>query len=256
MEILKVEGLTVGYSGKKIVSDMSFKINSGEIVSVIGRNGAGKSTVLKSIAGTISPLSGDIYLNGKNVQSYTLTERAKIVASLFTEKIDADMMSSYDMIAMGRFPYTNTFGSLSDVDKKVIDEVTEITNTTNLLDKQFNKLSDGQRQRVLLARALCQSPKLLILDEPTSFLDIKYKLELLTLLRELACKMDFAVLLSLHELDMAKQVSDRLICLKDGFIDRIGTRETIFTDGYVKSLFDIKEGDFDENTGLGILNGL
>lgn len=256
MEILKVEGLAVGYSGKKIVSDMSFKINSGEIVSVIGRNGAGKSTVLKSIAGIISPLSGDIYLNGKIVQSYTLTERAKIVASLFTEKIDTDMMSSYDMIAMGRFPYTNSFGSLSDVDKKVIDEVTEMTNTTNLLDKQFNKLSDGQRQRVLLARALCQSPKLLILDEPTSFLDIKYKLELLTLLRELACKMDFAVLLSLHELDMAKQVSDRLICLKDGFIDRIGTKETIFTDGYVKSLFDIKEGDFDENTGLGILNGL
>lgn len=256
MEILKVEGLAVGYSGKKIVSDMSFKINSGEIVSVIGRNGAGKSTVLKTIAGIISPLSGDIYLNGKIVQSYTLTERAKIVASLFTEKIDTDMMSSYDMIAMGRFPYTNSFGSLSDVDKKVIDEVTEMTNTTNLLDKQFNKLSDGQRQRVLLARALCQSPKLLILDEPTSFLDIKYKLELLTLLKELACKMDFAVLLSLHELDMAKQVSDRLICLKDGFIDRIGTKETIFTDGYVKSLFDIKEGDFDENTGLGILNGL
>lgn len=252
MEILRINNLTVGYGKKTIVSDINFQINKGEIAVVIGRNGSGKSTLLKTVAGVIDAVSGDIILNEKNVSLYSASQKAKIISSLFTEKIYADMMTCYEMIAMGRFPYTNSFGNLSKEDCEIIDEVAAMTSVKDLFDMQFEKLSDGQKQRVLLTRAIVQQPELLILDEPTSFLDIKYKLELLILLKRLAKEMDFAVLVSLHELDMAKQIADKIICIKDGVIQKIGNSEQIFADGYIKELFEIYEGEFDEKTGLGI----
>ncbi len=253
MEILRVNKLTVGYGEKIVASDMDFQINKGEIVAVIGKNGSGKSTLLKTVAGINEPLGGDMFLLSKCFSQYSVAERARVIASLFTEKIYADLMSCYEMVAMGRFPYTNTFGSLSRDDISIIEDVAEMTGTKDLMQQDFEKISDGQKQRVLLARAICQKPELLILDEPTSFLDIKYKLELLTMLKNLAEEMGFSVFLSIHELDMAKQIADRIICLKDGKIDRIGTSDEIFSDGYISELFDIRTGSFDENTGLGII---
>ena len=157
------------------------------------------------------------------------------------------------MVEMGRYPYTNSFGTISSADKEIVDECMELTSIKDIKDKSFLKLSDGQRQRVLLARAICQRPKVLILDEPTSFLDVKYKMEFLTTLKMLSRKMGFSVLMSLHELDMAKQIADKVICIKNDKIDRIGNVDEIFNDGYIKKLFDITSGDFDERTGTGII---
>lgn len=250
-EILSTKNLIVGYSSP-IVEGVNISTESGEITVIVGPNGAGKTTLLKTVCGIIPPLSGDVLLVGSSLKKIPLGERAKLVAAVLTEKTFADY-SCEEMVAMGRYPYTNGIGSLSEDDKNIVSEAMELTNVLDISDRSFLKISDGQRQRVLLARAICQRPKLLVLDEPTSFLDVKYKMDFLRLLKKLSTQMGFSVLMSLHELDMAKQIADKMICIKENRVDRIGAPGEIFTGGYINELFDIKNGTVDESSGLGII---
>jgi len=247
-EILRSEKLNIGYDSL-IAGDINIDVSDGEIVVLIGPNGSGKTTFIKTICGLIPALSGNIFIEGREFSKISLNERAKLITAVLTEKTYAEYTCE-EMVAMGRYPYTNGIGSLSDEDKSVVREAMELTDTVGIAGKDFLKISDGQRQRVLLARAICQKPKLLILDEPTSFLDVKYKAEFLRLLRELSDKFGFSVIMSLHELDMAKQIADRIVCIKDGRIDRTGTPDDIFSQGYISRLFDIGAGCFNEETGL------
>ena len=251
MSILTTKSLDIGYENI-IVKDINIEISSGEIAVLIGPNGAGKTTLLKTVSGLIKPLNGEIFLNEKALSEIKINERAKQIATVLTEKTSAGYTCE-EMVSLGRYPYTNGLGSLSAEDREIINESMTLTDTLKIADKSFTKISDGQKQRVLLARAICQRPKLLILDEPTSFLDVRYKLEFLKTLKDLSGTMGFSVLMSLHELDMAKQLADKLICIKDNKIDRIGNKEEIFSKGYIKELFSITSGDFDEDTGLGVL---
>ena len=251
MSILSTNNLCIGYE-KEIVKDINIDISEGEIAVLIGPNGAGKTTLLKTVSGLIKQLNGEVFLDGEELSKISFSNRAKMIATVLTEKVGADYTCE-EMVSLGRYPYTNSYGLLSDEDKEIVKESMIVTDTIDLAEKSFLKISDGQKQRVLLARAICQRPKLLILDEPTSFLDVKYKMEFLKTLKDLSKSMKFSVLMSLHELDMAKQISDRLICIKDESIDRIGTAEEIFSDGYIKELFGINLGDFDEKTGLGVI---
>ncbi|MDO4187996.1 MAG: ABC transporter ATP-binding protein [Lachnospiraceae bacterium] len=251
MSILSTKNLNIGYDSI-IVRDINIDISEGEIAVLIGPNGAGKTTLLKTVSGLISSVSGSIFLNDKDFSDISFSEKSRLIATVLTEKTGANYTCE-EMISLGRYPYTNSFGSLSSEDKEIVNEAMMLTDTLDLADKSFLKISDGQKQRVLLARAICQRPKLLILDEPTSFLDVKYKLEFLKTLKELSRTLGFSVLMSLHELDMAKQISDKLICIKDDRIDKIGSADDIFKDGYIKDLFGIYSGDFDEKTGLGII---
>ena len=154
---------------------------------------------------------------------------------------------------MGRYPYTGRLGILEQKDNDIVDHCMEITHTTEIADRDFTRISDGQRQRVLLARALCQDPDIILLDEPTSFLDVRYKLEFLTLLRTLARKTPFAVILSLHEIDMAKQVADYILTIKDHKVDKYGLSDDVFSPGYIEHLFDITVGSFNDETCQAIM---
>lgn len=243
--ILKCESLTVGYQHKAILKDVHFEIHSGEIVTVIGENGAGKSTLLKTIAGILPEISGKVYFEEAVFSQLSLRERAKKMSVLLTDKIHSEYMTCHDVICTGRYAYTNGLGMLSTEDKQAIEDAIEVMNLGNIKDRLFDKLSDGQKQRVMLARAICQNTKMIVLDEPTSFLDIGYKTEIMSTLKKLA-KSGVAVLMTMHDLDLAKSVSDRVISLKNGRVDRIGSKEELFTEEYLCELFEVDRNRYRE----------
>ena len=207
--------LAVGYDNRPLIENIDFSLKRGEILTLIGPNGAGKSTILKSIARQLSLVSGTIYLDKSDVVTMNGNEFAKKMAVVLTDKLKTELMTCYDVVATGRYPYTGRFGVLSDEDKKAVDEAMELVNVSQIKDKDFTKISDGQRQRVMLSRAICQQPEIIVLDEPTSYLDIKYKLEFLSILQRLKRQKNLTVIMSLHELDMAKRVSDHILCIDD-----------------------------------------
>ena len=239
--------MCVGYDNKPLIKELEIALSKREILSLIGPNGAGKSTVLKSIAGQLKLLGGAVYLGKDMLAEMKGNELAQKMSVVFTQKVKAEMKSCRDVVATGRYPYTGWFGILSKEDEKIVDEVIELTHISDICEQDFDKISDGQKQRVMLARAICQEPEIVILDEPTSYLDIRYKLEFLSILQELRKKKGLTVIMSLHELELAKIVSDKILCLKGEYVERYGTPEEIFESDFIEQLFDIKEGRFLEN---------
>lgn len=234
-----VKKMSVGYQGKPLIRDIDIGIKKGESLTLIGPNGAGKSTILKSIARQLQPLKGAVYLDGRELAAMGRQELAREMAVVFTDKLRAEMMTCKDVAETGRYPYTGKFGILSETDHRIVSEAMKLADIAEIGDQDFDKVSDGQKQRVMLARAICQEPEILILDEPTSFLDLKYKLEFLTLLQELQKKKGLTVIMSLHELELAKKVSDKILCVKGEYIDKFGPPKEIFTQEYLCSLFHI-----------------
>lgn len=239
--------MCVGHGNRLLISEMEIGLLKGEILTLIGPNGAGKSTVLKSIAGQLQLLGGTVYLGGEDLQRMKADVLAKKMSVVFTEKVRGEMKTCRDVVATGRYPYTGWFGVPSKEDQRIIDEVMELTHISDLGGKDFDKASDGQKQRVMLARAICQEPEIVILDEPTSYLDIKYKLEFLSVLMEMRKKKGLTVIMSLHELDLAKIVSDKILCLKGEYIERYGTPEEIFESDFIERLFGINKEGFSGN---------
>lgn len=243
------EDLQVGYGGKQILNPVRIGIKKGEILTLVGPNGAGKSTILKSVAAQLPPLGGAVYLDGADLLGMKGTERARRMAVMFTEKVHAEWMTCRDVVAAGRYPYTGRFGVLSEEDWKAVDEAMEAVQVSELRERDFQTLSDGQRQRVMLARALCQEPELLLLDEPTSYLDIRYKLEFMSVLQELARRKKVAVILSIHELDLAERVSDWVLCVSPGQESQFGRPEEMLTPEHLSELFQVEEGRFRQTGG-------
>ena len=175
-DIIRCENLTIGYNKKPLIKDINIAVKRGEIVTLIGPNGAGKSTLLKSLSRQLEPIEGSVYLDDKKLSEMSGSDLSKKVAILFTDRIKGEMMNCYDVVATGRYPYTGYFGVLGAKDRKIIENTMKLVKVEDLCDKDFKKISDGQRQRIMLARALCQEPEIVLLDEPTSFLDIRHKL--------------------------------------------------------------------------------
>ena len=242
MEQLTTKELSAGYAKNVVVQGLSFELNSGEILSVIGRNGSGKSTVLKTVSGQLERISGEVYLDGKELGSITAAETARIMSLMLTDRITAERMTCRSIVESARYPYTGRLGLLSDTDKSAVSEAMSLTDVTELAERDFRQISDGQRQRVMLARAIAQQPKVMLLDEPTSFLDVGAKLRLLTLLRRLVRERGIAVMMTLHELELAQRFSDRVLCLTEKPV--LGTPEEIFSDSRVAELYGIPEGSF------------
>ena len=247
--ILRLDGLAVGYGKKTLVSGVELSVRPGQVVTLIGPNGAGKSTILKTVTRQIAPMAGTVWLSGRPLSETDEKTLSRTMSILMTQRVEPELMTCEDVVSAGRYPYTGRFGVLSGEDRRQIAEAMAITDVTELRDADFNCVSDGQRQRVMLARAICQEPSVLVLDEPTSYLDIRYKLELLNVLRTLVRERGVAVVMTLHELELARQVSDTLVCVRDGAVDRIGTPREIFSGGYIRSLYDVG-GGFEEVYGF------
>ena len=243
---LETKNLSVGYHGKPLIEDVSLCVQRGKIVTLIGPNGSGKSTILKTVIGQLPELSGIVYLDGETMQSRSRNDIARRMAILMTARVEPELMTCRDVVSSGRYPYTGRLGVLRDEDKKIVEQSLSQVDALAFADAPFSAVSDGQRQRILLARALCQQPQLIVLDEPTSFLDIRYKLELLSVLKRMVRENDLAVLFSLHELDLARRISDTVICVAGDRIDRIGTPEEIFTSDYIAQLYHLERGKYDE----------
>lgn len=252
--LINAQALSVGYKNHKVVCDVNFEVRQGEILTLVGPNGEGKSTLLKSIAGYINKLGGKIFLLDKDMASLNAAETARKMSVMLTGKTDPELMTVRDVVSVGRYPYTGRLGLLSKKDNEKIDEAMALTDIEELGDRPFNEISDGQRQRVLLSRALCQEPEVLLLDEPTSFLDIRHKLKLIAILKRWIKKENMAVIMSLHELELAGRVSDKLLCIKDGKIDRYGAPKDIFNTDYIVRLFDIDEEECMEAIGTSVQN--
>ena len=241
--VIRTEHLDSGYGHKVIVAGAEIIVQPGEIVTLIGPNGAGKSTVLKTIAGQLEPVAGTIYIGDEERSSYTLSDIAKKQAVMLTERNPAEKMTCEEVISLGRYPYTGRLGILSENDKKTVRDTVELVHVAELADRSYDHISDGQRQRVLLARAICQEPEIMILDEPTSYLDIRHKLEFLDLLRNLTRERKIGVIMSMHELELAHLIADKVICVSaDGKVEKTGSPEEVFTDELISRLYSLEDG--------------
>ena len=252
--ILTTSNLGVGYTSKKEIKTIATHINlnlkKGELIALIGANGIGKSTLLRTLIGIQPPLSGNIILNGININEYDSISFAQNLSIVLTEKLPPSNLTVFEIIALGRQPYTNWLGNLSDNDISKINEAMELTQITSLAEKKHYEISDGQLQKVLVARALAQDTPLIILDEPTTHLDLLHKVSLFKLLKKLAKETNKCILFSTHDIDMAIQISDEMIIMTDenvvqdqpcNFISK-GNFETLFKNEHIA--FDSEKGKF------------
>lgn len=239
--IISADGLSVGYGRKVIVNGIEFEVKQGEILTLIGPNGAGKSTVLKTIAGYLKRLDGTVMVGNRDMLEFSEKEMAKKLSVVLTERISPELMTCREVVETGRYPYTGSFGLFTEKDRAVVENAIEKVSMQDYADVDFSSVSDGQRQRVMLARAICQEPEILILDEPTSYLDIHHKIQFLEILRSLAKEKQMAVILSMHELDFAEKISDYVLCIKGGKITLSGTPDKVFTAENIMGLYDIPE---------------
>ena len=237
--------LCVGYGAKVVVDDLSFTVSPGQIVTLVGPNGSGKSTILKSIAAQLKLLDGVVTICGEHPEALTEKELAAKRAVVLTERISPELMTCREVVETGRYPYTGRMGMLTDADHAAAERAMEEMHIAHTAQLLFTQVSDGQKQQVLLARAICQQPRLLILDEPTSYLDLSHKLELLSLLKKQVREKQLAVLLSLHEVDLALRISDMVLCIRDGKAWKSGPPEKVLDAQTVRTLYDISYGSYD-----------
>ena len=240
----KTEDLAVGYNGRILIHDINVKIEKGKILTLIGPNGAGKSTILKSVTRHLAKIKGMVWIGKQDVYTWSPKEMAKQVAVVLTDRIRPELMTCAEVVGMGRYPYTNALGKLTPKDKDMILDALERVHAADLAGRDFTTLSDGQKQRILLARAICQEPEVIVLDEPTAYLDIRHKIELLDILREMAHEKGITVIMSLHEIDLATKISDYLICVKGDTIAKFGSPEEILAENFIEKLYDIRDGSY------------
>jgi len=252
--ILQASQISIGYSHKKekivVASDISISLEKGKLIALAGANGVGKSTLLKTITGILQPLSGTVLLNEKKITTYDPLELAQNLSIVLTEKLPPSNLTVFELIALGRQPYTNWIGKLTDTDLSKVNEAMELTQISHLADKKHYEISDGQLQKVLIARALAQDTPLIILDEPTTHLDLLHKVSLFKLLKKLTQETEKCILFSTHDIDMAIQLSDEMIIMTPeiviqdepcNFISK-GIFATLFNDEHI--IFDQEKGKF------------
>ena len=246
---LELDHLSVGYGKRVLLKDLCASILPGQILTLIGPNGAGKSTVLKTVSHHLARMGGVVRVGGEDIERMDGHELAKRLSVVLTERVRPELMTCYDVAASGRYPYTGRFGMLTAQDRDVIAQSLALVRAETLADKPFARVSDGQRQRVMIARALCQQPRVLVLDEPTSFLDIRYKIELSAILLRLAREQGVTIVMSLHEIDLAARVSDLVMGIGAHGVEMFGAPEAVFTEENISRLYGISSGAYDALSG-------
>ena len=243
MSYCETHDLAVGY-GAPLLQGINLQAERGRILALIGPNGAGKSTLLKTLAGQLAAQSGAVLLDGKTLTTYTPNARARKLALMLPHTARTELTTCFDVAAAGRYPYTGRLGILSDEDKQQVRDALHLVQADELAARDFTKISDGQRQRVLLARAVCQQPEILLLDEPTSFLDVKGKAELMSILRTLARDKNVAVVVTLHELELARKLADAVVCVAPQGVSAVLTPQAAFAEENICRLFDLSKEQY------------
>ena len=255
--ILTTSNLSIGYKTKKetniIAENLNLNLQQGKLIALIGGNGIGKSTLLKTLTGILKPISGTVFLNEKDIQLFNSNELAQNLSLVLTEKLPQSNLTVFELIALGRQPYTNWIGKLSDDDLQKIKEAIQLTQIEHLSDKKHYEISDGQFQKVLVARALAQDTPLIILDEPTTHLDLLHKVSMFKLLKKLALETNKCILFSTHDIDLAIQLSDEMIVMSEEFIIQDEPCNLI-SKGVFTKLFKDLSIVFDEEKGKFIIN--
>lgn len=246
-------GLAIGYNDTKrrkvVQSNVNLSLMSGEVTCLLGLNGAGKSTLIRTLCGFQPPLEGKVLLRGKPLQSYSQSEFAREVGVVLTEKTNAGGITVYDLVSLGRHPYTGFFGSLKENDHKIIEEALKAAGIWHKKENYVSELSDGERQKVMIAKVLAQQCPIIVLDEPTAFLDVTARIETMVLLRKLAREQGKAIVLSTHDIDSAIQMADNLWLLSKGKAVRCGAPEDLIMDGTIGEFFSKENVVFDNATG-------
>lgn len=250
--VLKTENLSVGYTSKKeqivIASNINIELRKGELVGLIGANGIGKSTLLRTLTNVQPKLNGNISINGKHLQNYSRLELAKVLSIVLTEPLASKNLTVFELVALGRQPYTNWVGNLSKEDISTVNKTLEQTNISGLKNKKCFELSDGQLQKIMIARALAQDTDIIILDEPTTHLDMYHKAYVLKLLQKLAKETSKTILFSSHEIDLAIQLCDKMIVMTENQV--LSNQPcNLIKKGIFNTLFPKDLIKFDENTG-------
>ena len=254
-ETISIQGLSIGYIHKKetkvIAKDMDATICSGELTCLLGANGAGKSTLLRTLSAFLQPLGGDIWIQGKRLVDYSDKELATVIGVVLTEKCQLRNMTVTELVEMGRSPYTGFWGTLSKNDRRIVEDAIALVRIEDLKERMVHTLSDGERQKVMIAKALAQETPVIFLDEPTAFLDYPSKVEILHLLHRLSREMNKTIFLSTHDLELALQIADQIWLMdrEKGVI--AGTPEDLALDGSLENFFYHRKGiAFEKSTGL------
>lgn len=248
--VIRLENLSVGYGGRPIVKDIQVDFLKGKMICILGANGAGKTTILKTISRIIPKVSGQVLLFGRPLGKVKTLDLAKEMSVVLTQKIDINNLTGLQVASMGRYPHTGFFGKLSDRDVSVVEKYMELCSASYLKDRYFYEMSDGEKQKVMLARGLSQEADILMLDEPTNHLDIKHKLEVLHLLRKLCLDQGRTIICTLHEPDLAVKCSDWLILVKGEEILLSGPTGMVQKSGKLGELYGFSGGEFNPELGL------
>lgn len=252
-KILQIENLAIGYTQrnerKVVAQDITVDLHGGELVCLLGPNGAGKSTLMRTISGSQKPLAGRVLLEGVVIHDLSARQLAKKLSLVLTERVQAGMLTAYEVVALGRYPHTNWAGKLSDKDHEIIQWSIEMAGANELAGRVLSELSDGERQKIMVARALAQEPEVMILDEVTAFLDLPRRVEIMELLRKLAHTTGKAILLSTHDMDLALRSADRLWLLPKGGNLHVGAPEDLVLNGSFEAAFASEGVTFNRESG-------
>ncbi len=254
--IISTEKLEIGFPAqgrrrraKKVAADINVSLHEGEVVCLLGPNGSGKSTLIRSLTGLHAPLNGAVRLSGQDMGSLSNKQVSREVSTVLTDRLTIGNLSVHELVSFGRSPYTGWFGSLDKEDKEKVAWAIEATDIVPLIDRDVLHLSDGERQKVMIARALAQDTPAMLLDEPTAHLDLPNRVAIIRLLRKLSHNTGKAVLFSTHELDLALKAADELWLInRDGKLIT-GTPEDLVLDGTFESVFEQDSFEFDRSTG-------
>ncbi|WP_408071315.1 ATP-binding cassette domain-containing protein [Butyrivibrio sp. JL13D10] len=237
---MKLLNVRAGYGKRIIINGADLEIGRGEIISFIGPNGGGKSTLLKTISGQIRPLGGSVFIGEDDIKNIPLKDLAKSLSIVTTKRVRPELMTCFDVVMSGRIPYTGGFGTFSEEDYLEGNKAAKLMKIDALKDTSFEALSDGQKQRALIARAICQKPEYLVMDEPTSYLDIRYRVELMDVIKGLS-KEGITIIMSLHEIELALSVSSRVLLIKSDGEVLLEEPHAVLENGIIKDLYSLTD---------------
>lgn len=253
-ETIRIDSLSIGYRGKSsvkvVAANYNAAINSGELTCLLGANGVGKSTLLRTLSAFQPKISGHIFIQGKDISDYTDSDLSTVISVVLTEKCDVRNMTVTELVGLGRSPYTNFWGTLTKDDRRIVEHSIELVRAGELKDRMVHTLSDGERQKVMIAKALAQETPVIFLDEPTAFLDFPSKVEIMQLLHRLSRETGKTIFLSTHDLELALQIADKIWMMDKTNGLTIGTPEDLSLNGSLSGFFARKGIVFDTEIGL------